>query len=330
MNQPTRTVRLKVSSQVARVVGKDAPRAVKLEAARGSLPFAGKDLLTCLIFLLHGADGEIRRAARKTFKGLPASALVPLAGDPGLHPQLLDSIARLRLDDPGIMDPLLNNPSLPAAVLEFVAARARGDVLGLLAATGDLLQRNPRIAAAVIDNPHAPEELKSRLASDEEGGDGGEGTDGGAGSEEAEGDAEEDENLSKYQMSLEMAVAEKIKMAMTGDKEWRTIFLKDANKMVSSAALKNPRITEGEVLAVAKNRSTNEELIRLINANREWVKNIEIRKALIHHPKTPLPKALRYMSILGEKDLKTLAKSRNVSRVLVNNARRMLMAKTKK
>jgi len=322
MNQPTRTVRLKVSPQVARVVGKDAPREVKMEAARGSLPFAGKDLVTCLFFLLHGADGEIRRTARKTLEGLPSSVVRPLVGDPGLQPQLLDFIGRLRLDDPVVMEPLLANPSLPPATLEFVAARAGGKVLDLLVANEQRRQENPRIVAAVVDNPRAPVELKSRLAGGEEGGE--------EGAEADDGAAEEDENLSKYQQSIEMVVAEKIKMAMTGDKEWRTIFLKDANKMVSTAALRNPRITEGEVLAVAKNRSSNEELIRLINLNREWVKNYEIKKALIYHPKTPLPKALRYMNILGEKDLRALARSRGVSRVLVNNARRLLMARTKK
>jgi hypothetical protein len=119
-------------------------------------------------------------------------------------------------------------------------------------------------------------------------------------------------------------------MALTGDKEWRNIFLKDANKLVSSAVLKNPRITDGEVLAVAKNKSASEELIRLITLNREWVKSYEIKKALILHPRTPLPKALRYMEILTEKDIKSLAKSRGVSQVIVNNARRMLMAKQRK
>ena len=70
--------------------------------------------------------------------------------------------------------------------------------------------------------------------------------------------------------------------------------------------MKNPRITDGEVLTVAKNKSSSEELIRLITLNREWVKHYEIKKALVMHPRTPLPKALRYMGILSDKDLKNL------------------------
>jgi hypothetical protein len=91
--------------------------------------------------------------------------------------------------------------------------------------------------------------------------------------------------------------------------------------------LKNPRITEGEVLAVAKNKSTQEELIRIITQNREWMKNYAIKQALVVHPRVPLVQALRYMSVLSERDLKLLAKSRDVSQAIVNNARRMLNAR---
>ena len=73
-----------------------------------------------------------------------------------------------------------------------------------------------------------------------------------------------------------------------------------------------------------------QELIRLITMNNEWLKNYEIKRALVMHNRTPLPKALRFMSILSEKDIKGLAKSRDVSSVLVNNARRILLAKEKK
>ena len=78
---------------------------------------------------------------------------------------------------------------------------------------------------------------------------------------------------------------------------------------------------------VAKNRASSEELIRIILLNREWVKNYDMKKALIVHPRTPLQHAVRFMAFLTEKDVRELAKSRNVSRAIVNNARRMLMTK---
>ena len=127
-----------------------------------------------------------------------------------------------------------------------------------------------------------------------------------------------------------MGVSAKIKMALTGDKEWRAIFLKDSNKLVNTAVLKNPRVTEGEVLAVTKNNTASEELIRIILANKEWMKLQFIRSALVSHPKTPVASALRFMPSLTEKELKSLGRSKSVSQVVVSAARRILAEKAKK
>ena len=85
----------------------------------------------------------------------------------------------------------------------------------------------------------------------------------------------------------------------------------------------------GEVLAVAKNRSSSDELIRIILLNRDWTKIYDMKKALVYHPRTPLQQAMRYMTFLSEKDIKEIAKSRNVTQAIVNNARRMLISKKK-
>jgi hypothetical protein len=147
---------------------------------------------------------------------------------------------------------------------------------------------------------------------------------------EAEGAADDLDAVTRYQMVQELSAGDKIKLALSGDKEWRTLLLKDSNKQVSGAVLKNPRITEKEVLILCQNRSTNEELIRIILLNREWLKNYSIRLALTMHPRTPLNQAIRFLSTLGEKDLRKLSKSRNISSALVNACRRILMVKSKR
>ena len=346
MAQEKSSVRIRVSVEVARIVAKDAPRDLQLQAARGALPLPARDLATVLFMLCHGGDAEMRAAAVECARSLPAERLTPILADPETHPRLLDFFVRLRATEPAVIEPVLANPALAEASLLAVAGQGNETVLALLA--GHCLQSRatPDLTAALLANPHLAPVLQARLdkqygdtaptpttplpaTADEDAdqaGDAGEDAD----DEPSESDPEEELNLSKYQLALEMGVAEKIKIAMSGDKEWRSIFLKDANKLVSSAVLKNPRITDGEVLTVAKNKSSNDELIRLITLNKDWVKHYEIKKALIMHPKTPLPKALRYMNVLSEKDIKHLAKSRGVSQVLVNNARRMQMAMEKK
>jgi hypothetical protein len=340
MTSQTKTVRMRVSPEVARIVAPDAPREAKLDAARGALPLSGKDLVSTLFFLFYGADREIRAKALETFRRLPPDTLLPVLENMESHPRFLDFVARCRIAEPTIIRSLLDHPALTDATLLHLAQQAGEAVLSLLAAS-ERCGSAPEVVAALLANPCASEEIRDRFSATAAAGAAGTDADTGAEADaegaagedgEVEEDAGEEEelNLSKYQMALEMGVSDKIKMALTGDKEWRTIFLKDPNKLVSSAALKNPRITDGEVLAVAKNKSSNDELIRLINLNREWVKHYEVKKALVMHPRTPLPKALRYMDILTEKDLKNLAKSRSVSQVIVNNARRMLLARQRK
>jgi hypothetical protein len=138
------------------------------------------------------------------------------------------------------------------------------------------------------------------------------------------------EGLSKYQIALELKVAEKIKMGLTGDKEWRTLMIKQSNKLIQAAVLKNPRITDGEVIMIAKNKTSSEELIRMILLNKEWMKLYEIKKALITHPKTPPPKAMRLVPMLTMKDIKELAKSRQVSTLVSTAARKELELRIKK
>jgi hypothetical protein len=174
----------------------------------------------------------------------------------------------------------------------------------------------PEVAAASEENP---EDAGTDSPSEEEK----------PAEEDKPAEEEEEEFKSKYQLAQTMGVGEKIKMALTGDKEWRSILIKDSNKLVNGAVVKNPRITEPEILTISKSVIQNDEILRVICHNKEWVKNYEIRKALVLNNKTPLPVALRFMGFLTEKDLATIAKSKNVSSVLANNARRTLATKKK-
>lgn len=149
-------------------------------------------------------------------------------------------------------------------------------------------------------------------------------------SEEEEPEEEDESYQSKYQLAQAMGIGDKIKIALTGDKEWRSLLIKDSNKLVNSAVVKNPRITEPEILTISKSVVQNDEILRIICQNKEWVKNSSIRKAVVLNNKTPLPVAIRFMGFLSEKDLSGMAKSKNISSVLVNNARRMLASKKKR
>ena len=147
--------------------------------------------------------------------------------------------------------------------------------------------------------------------------------------EEAPVNEDDEQFLSKYKTAQLMGIGEKIKMALSGDKEWRSILVKDANKLVSGSVIKNPRITEAEILTLIKAGIQNDEIMRLICANKEWIKSYKIRKALIENNRTPIQNAMRYLGTMGEKDLSFLAKSKNISSVISTMAKRLLLNKKK-
>jgi hypothetical protein len=130
---------------------------------------------------------------------------------------------------------------------------------------------------------------------------------------------------SLYAQILNMGVAEKIKLALRGNKDARQILIRETNKMIRRLVLLNPRISDAEVIAVCRNRSADEELLRVVAERREWMRNYQVRLSLTTNPKTPIVIALRQLSTLGERDLRALAKSKNVTGTVAAQARRMVI-----
>jgi hypothetical protein len=295
-------VTLKLAAAAAAYVARDTPRENRLQAARGMVPVAGADLVTMLFFLGHDPDPAIKGAAIESLRELTESQLLAVAGSDATHPKILDMLARIHYQKPEVVDKLLAHPGIEGQTLAFLVDK------GVAGADAAFREREIAEAEAEQEEAVAPEEAE---ASDEV-------------------DEESEEFKSKYKLSLQMGIAEKIKMALTGDKEWRGLLIKDSNKLVSGAVVKNPRITEPEILTISKSAIQNDEIMRLICVNKEWLKNYSIRKALAVNPKTPLPAALRFVATLTEKDLAALAKSKNVSTTISSQARRLLMNKKKK
>ncbi|MBW1981651.1 MAG: hypothetical protein JRJ12_10555 [Deltaproteobacteria bacterium] len=130
-----------------------------------------------------------------------------------------------------------------------------------------------------------------------------------------------------FQKIKEMSVPERLNLAMSGDKEARSLLIKDSDKKVQEAVLENPRITETEIVTIANTRTASEEVLRKICTNRQWMKNYRVRLGLVNNPKTPLPIAVRLLSTLMVADLKRLAKSKGIPNVLAQSAHRILSQK---
>jgi hypothetical protein len=123
-----------------------------------------------------------------------------------------------------------------------------------------------------------------------------------------------------------MKVGEKLKLALKGHRDARAILLRDGTFIVKKFVMMNPRISEDEVTAIAKNRNVERELIDMIVRRKEWLANYQIRLALVTNPKTPVTIALKHLTTLMTRDLRQLAKSKNVPAAVNSAAKRMVIS----
>ncbi len=140
---------------------------------------------------------------------------------------------------------------------------------------------------------------------------------------------EQDKDLSLVLRIQKMSVGEKIKLALKGDKEARTILLKSTNRQIFMSVLENPGVKEGEIEMLTKNTSTNSEILRAIGRNREWAANRNIVKNLVMNSKTPVELSNRFLPRMSVKDLEFIVKSRNLPMAIRNNAKRLMEQKKK-
>ncbi|MEO8602536.1 MAG: hypothetical protein ABI629_08175 [bacterium] len=122
-----------------------------------------------------------------------------------------------------------------------------------------------------------------------------------------------------------MAVGQRLKLAMKGNRDARMILLRDSSRMVQRFVLTNPRITDEEVVGLCKNRSIEREMLDLICRRKEWTSNYQVKLALATNPKTPLVIATRLVPTLLPRDLRALAKSKNVPSVVCGIAKRLVV-----
>jgi hypothetical protein len=144
---------------------------------------------------------------------------------------------------------------------------------------------------------------------------------------EVAADTGEEIPLSLTQRVMKLRTNQKIMLAIKGGKEERTLLIRESNRLIQVNVIRNPRLTQGEVAFIAQMRTINEEVIRIISSNREWMKKYAIVKALVLNPKTPIAIALNHLKRLIDMDMKLVVKDKNVAEVLRREAKRYLSSK---
>ena len=343
-----------------------APAPLRMMGAKGLVPAtAPMDLVTLLFMLSFDADEGIRSTARKTAEGLPEKLFGVALRSDGVRGEVLDWLADALGKNQVALELILLNPAtldatvarLATVVSQPLAEIVRQNELRLLRHDAIIreLCKNPNALASTVDgacefcvrngltlldvpqlvaahrrihgvDPSArPEEdTAEKLMADYAAELSHEGTQMVLTADTAE---DQERKLTMTQRVVRMSVAEKIKLATLGNKEARTLLLRDPNKLVCMAAVTSPRITEGEVMTLANSRTSGAEILRHIYSTRDYLKVYAIKIALVKNPKVPLPTALKFLLTLLEKDIKDISRDRNVPQTIQAQAKAWLAKK---
>jgi hypothetical protein len=147
-------------------------------------------------------------------------------------------------------------------------------------------------------------------------------------SERLEGGEVSAERVTLIRRIMFMNVKDRVKLAMKGDREARGILIRDSNRIVCSAVVKNPRITDQEVENVSAMRTVSAEVLRLIAMNRTWARQYPIIHNLARNPRTPIPTAMNILPRIRTKDLTQLSQNRNISETVRRQAYRLAQTRS--
>jgi hypothetical protein len=136
------------------------------------------------------------------------------------------------------------------------------------------------------------------------------------------------ERVSLIKRVMFMNAKDRMKLAIKGDREARSILIRDSNRVVATGVIKNPRITDQEVEGIAAMRTVADEVLRLIAMNRAWARSYTIIHNLVRNPRTPLPTVISTLPRIHTKDLKNLSQNRNVSEAARRQALRLSSARS--
>jgi hypothetical protein len=127
-----------------------------------------------------------------------------------------------------------------------------------------------------------------------------------------------------YQQLAQLSISKRIRRAQVGTAAERAILVRDPDRRVATAAVKNPSIQENEIVRISSARSAPEEVLRIIGSNKEWSGKYQVKLNLVMNPRCPLAFAARFVVQLRESELKMVARSKNVTGAVSAAARQQL------
>ena len=119
----------------------------------------------------------------------------------------------------------------------------------------------------------------------------------------------------------------RIQLALKGNKEERSLLIRDGTKVVALAVLEAPKLADGEVERFALQKNVLEAVLRQIPLKRRFMKNYIVVRNLVSNPRTPLDLGLGLMKHLQPQDLKNISGNKEISETVRKLAMKMYKQK---
>ena len=357
---------LSASTIIAAIESGVYPRDIVVTIARGFLPLAQDDLIAVLVFLARNGDAEIAELAGTTLTTeVTARAMFEFASNGELEAQHLHRLMEYTTDEM-VLEALIRNRNVADAAVAALARRAGPRVQEVIVINQQRIIRAPEILDALLENPaltadarrRALEtreeffEKRARLAAlaaedlpfepdllsepddaiadlleraEKE-------PDTSPATLPALGETEKEDPKKQalWTRLITMTVSEKVQLAFRGDRMARMILVRERNKLICSAVMRNPRMSEQEAEAIASMRNVEEEVLRLIGMRRDWMSKYNIALTLCRNPKAPVGVVLPLINRLTLRDLKGLKDDRGVSQVVREMSRKAYILRSQK
>ena len=322
-------------------------RNLQVLAASGLVPLPPEQLIPIQVVLTSSPDPEVANNAATALANLEPSVagnfLTDHAGDTELY------YFGLRVANPSLHVAVIRRSNTPADLLTQMAPLIESEAQEALVLRQDAILEEPKILLALEKNPNLSSYAKRRIweyrehllprdkippkkaeeiqaeaeqltdeevqeAIDE------------VKAQEGDGEVIEETGLNPGQIRL-LPVPVRVKMARNADKQTRAQLIRDSNAQVAVTVLLGNSLPDSEVEQIANSRNVVKEVLDEIPKKREWIRKYSIAKALVRNPKVNLATALKLVPRMTVRDLRELARDKNVADGVRSVALRLYQAK---
>lgn len=333
----------------------DAPREVRIAVAKGLFPLKPAEMVEVLHLLSADDDQEIRSATEQSIAGLPDTLLEAALYDEGWPRELLQFYARACNQRTGPLEAVILNPSSADQTILELARSVPVDLMELIVINQVRILREPDILEALLENPALNAFIRGRVNELKfdffEKKDAPESAAMPADPEmpfpvevpdlpvekgiplddtefpEGEPDGAPKRRQTIHEKLTKLDMTGKIRLAKMGSREERMQLVKSPNRLICTAAVRSPKITDSEVESIVQLRNIHEDVLRFVSRRREWTRRYSVVVSLIKNPRTPVGVAMQFLGRLTPMDLRIVGRNRDIPEVIRKASQRLLAKK---